>query len=70
MSKAEELKKRFGGQESIGEYDQIIREIERIGHLCKNLIWHTKLSSDTLKKLKKEGFSVEFENNCYFISGW
>ena len=70
MSKAEEIKKKFGGGESTGEYDQIIQEIERLAPRCKNLIWHFKLGNDTLKKLKKEGFSVEFENNCYIISGW
>lgn len=68
--KADELKARFGGTESVGEYDQVIQEIEKYGHLLKNVIIHHKLSAATLKKLRDEGFSVEFENSCYVISGW
>ncbi len=68
MSKASELRAKFGQSSSDGQYGEIIAEIERIGHLCKNLIWHTQLSADTIKKLKKEGFKIEFENNCYTIT--
>lgn len=70
MKKVDQLKAKFGGTESVGEYDQVIQEIEKYGHLLKNVIIHHKLSADTIKKLKKEGFTIEFENNCYFISGW
>ena len=70
MSKLDEIKKRFGGTESVGEYDQIIQEIEKYGAHLKNLIVHHKLGADTIKKLKAEGFTIEFENNCYIISGW
>lgn len=66
--KAEEIRKKFGS-ENFGEYDRIIQEIEKIAHLCKNYIHHERLSTDTIKKLKKEGFTIEFENNCYTI-GW
>lgn len=68
--KVDQLKARFGGTESVGEYDQIILDIEKYGEWLKNLTIHHKLGADTIKKLKKEGFSVEFENNCYIISGW
>ena len=68
--KVDQLKARFGGTESVGEYDQIIQEIEKYGDHLKNLIVHRKLGADTIKKLKAEGFTIEFENNCYIISGW
>lgn len=68
--KIDELKARFGGTESVGEYDTIIKEIEKYGLRLSNIQIHHKLGADTIKKLKKEGFEIGFENNCYIISGW
>lgn len=68
MSKAQEIRKKFGEGNNDSDYDKIIAEVERLAGRCKNIIIHHKLSNDTLKKLRKEGFNIEFENNCYFIS--
>jgi hypothetical protein len=67
--KIDDLKARFGGGYPT-EYEYIIQEIEKYGHVLKNVIIHHKLGADTIKKLKKEGFDIGFENNCYIISGW
>ena len=67
--KIDDLKARFGGGDPT-EYEYIIQEIEKYGHVLKNVIIHHKLGADTIKKLKKEGFDIGFENNCYIISGW
>ncbi|MEY2869456.1 MAG: hypothetical protein RIR01_1947 [Bacteroidota bacterium] len=70
MSKANEIRKKFGGSgdENTAELKQIYDEIERIADKCKSLIWHEQISHNAMKELKKEGFSVGFENNCYIIT--
>lgn len=67
--KIDEIKARFGGGDPT-EYEHIIRQVEKYGEWLKNIHIHHKLGADTIKKLKKEGFTVEFDNNCYVISGW
>lgn len=70
MSKASEIRKKFGGSadDNPAELKQIYDEIERIADKCKSLIWHEQLSHNAMKELKKEGFSVGYENNCYIIT--
>lgn len=65
MGKASEINKKFGTSQS--EYDVIIKEIESIAHVCKSLIWHEEISNELGKKLKKEGFKIEREDECYII---
>ena len=65
MGKAEEINKKFGTSQS--EYDRIIKEIESIAHVCKTLNWHEEISNELGKKLKKEGFKIEYENGYYII---
>jgi hypothetical protein len=70
MSKAQEIRKKFGGSndEQPSEINEIYKEIERIAGKCKSLIWHQQISHNVMKELKKEGFSVGYENNCYIIT--
>jgi hypothetical protein len=70
MSKASEIRKKFGGvnDDQSSETKVIYDEIERIADKCKSLIWHEQLSHNAVRELKKEGFSVGFENNCYIIT--
>jgi hypothetical protein len=69
MSKAEEIRKKFGVKsEQTTEVKQIYDEIERIADKCKSLIWHDQISHNAMKELKKQGFSVGYENNCYIIT--
>lgn len=69
MSKAEEIRKKFGVEsEQTTEVKQIYDEIERIADKCKSLIWHEQISHNAMKELKKQGFSVGYENNCYIIT--
>jgi hypothetical protein len=69
MSKAEEIRKKFGVEsEQTTEVKQIYDEIERIADKCKSLIWHDQISHNAMKELKKQGFSVGYENNCYIIT--
>lgn len=69
MSKAEEIRKKFGVEsEQTTEVKQIYDEIERIADKCKSLIWHDQISHNAMKELKKQGFSIGYENNCYIIT--
>ena len=69
MSKAEEIRKKFGVESNqTTEVKQIYGEIERIADKCKSLIWHEQISHNAMKELKKQGFSVGYENNCYIIT--
>lgn len=69
MSKAEEIRKKFGVESNqTSEVKQIYDEIERIADKCKSLIWHDQISHNAMKELKKQGFSIGYENNCYIIT--
>ena len=70
MSKAKEIRKKFGGDqpEQSSEVKRIYDEIERIADKCKSLIWHEQINHNTMRELKKQGFSVGYENNCYIIT--
>lgn len=70
MSKAKEIRKKFGGEqpEQSSEVKRIYDEIERIADKCKSLIWHEQISHNAVRELKKEGFSIGYENNCYIIT--
>lgn len=69
MSKAEEIRKKFGVEsDQTSEVKQIYDEIERIADKCKSLIWHDQISHNAMKELKKQGFSIGYENNCYIIT--
>lgn len=63
------FRQKFGeSKQDVSEIDRIYAEIEKIGDRCKNLIWHDSITSATKKELLKEGFTIEFENNCFIIS--
>jgi hypothetical protein len=71
MGKADEYRKKFGGEARSSSSESVQRiydEIEKNGDKLKNIIWHESLSHKDVAELKKEGFSVGFENNCYTIS--
>jgi hypothetical protein len=68
MGLAEQIRKEHGAGGNDSQFDAVTRDIKAIAHHCKNYVWHSALSADTVKRLKKEGFSVEFENGCYTIS--
>jgi hypothetical protein len=71
MNKAEEIRKKFGGNNESSqpsEINEIYNEIERIADKCKSLIWHEQISHNVMRELKKQGFSVGYENNCYIIT--
>lgn len=69
MSKAQEFRKKFGKSSGdTSELSKIYAEIENIGEKCKNLIYHDEISYATKKELKKQGFSLDFDNGCYIIS--
>lgn len=70
MSKASEIRKKFGGNEDDkpSEIQEIYNEIEHIADKCKSLIWHKPIGHNVMRELKKEGFSVGYENNCYIIT--
>ena len=69
MGIADQIRKEHGipgdGSE---EFDKIIADIRAIADKCKSYIYHEKMSHKTMSKLKKEGFSVGFENNQYIIT--
>ena len=65
MGKVAEIRKRFGTSQS--DYDRIIKEIESIATTCKSLIWHEDIAKETGNLLKKEGFTISYENGCYTI---
>ena len=71
MGKASEFRKQFGEEQdgsSSEKVNRIYAEIKKNGHKLKNVIWHESLSHKELAELKKEGFSVVFDNNCYTIT--
>jgi hypothetical protein len=68
MSRAEYYRKKFGKSEDTTELQAIYNEIESIGEKCQSYIHHTPLSYDTLKQLRKEGFSVNTEGGAYIIT--
>lgn len=68
MGLAEQIRKDNGEGGNDGQYGELVKEIKAIAHHCKNYVWHKSLSADTIKRLKKEGFGVEFEHGCYTIT--
>lgn len=70
MGKAAEFRKQFGEEPSSSSdnVNRIYAEIKKNGDKLKNVIWHEPLSHKELAELKKEGFSVGYDNSCYTIA--
>ena len=69
MGKAEVFRLKLGeSKQDVSEIDRIYAEIEKNGDILQNIVWHDPITNATKKELLKEGFTVDYENNCFIIS--